>query len=55
MGPLADIAVGIAGSALGFWLAGLLGFAAYGLVAQLAIAVLGAALLVYVLRALRVP
>jgi uncharacterized membrane protein YeaQ/YmgE (transglycosylase-associated protein family) len=55
MGPLADIAVGIAGSALGFWLAGLLGFAAYGLVAQLAIAVLGASLLVYVLRALRVP
>jgi uncharacterized membrane protein YeaQ/YmgE (transglycosylase-associated protein family) len=53
MGLLANVAVGIVGSALGFWLAGLLGFAAYGLIAQLAIAVLGASLLIYVLRALR--
>jgi uncharacterized membrane protein YeaQ/YmgE (transglycosylase-associated protein family) len=54
MGLLGNIAVGIIGSALGFWLAGLLGFAAYGLIAQLAISVIGASLLIYVLRALRV-
>ena len=53
MGILANIAVGIIGSSLGFWIAGLIGFAAYGLVAQLAVAVAGAALLIFVLRKLR--
>ena len=54
MGVLANIAVGIIGSSLGFWIAGLIGFAAYGLIAQLAVAVAGAALLIFVLRKLRV-
>jgi uncharacterized membrane protein YeaQ/YmgE (transglycosylase-associated protein family) len=53
MGILANIAVGVIGSSLGFWIAGLIGFAAYGLVAQLAVAVAGAALLIFVLRKLR--
>ena len=42
----------VTSSALGFWIAGLLGFAAYGLVAQLAVAVAGAALLIFILRKL---
>ena len=53
MGILANIAVGIIGSSLGFWIAGLIGFAAYGLIAQLAVAVAGAALLIFLLRKLR--
>jgi uncharacterized membrane protein YeaQ/YmgE (transglycosylase-associated protein family) len=53
MGILANIAVGIIGSSLGFWIAGLIGFAAYGLVAQLAVSVAGAALLIFLLRKLR--
>ena len=54
MGIFANIVVGIVGSSLGFWIAGLIGFAAYGLIAQLAVAVAGAALLIFVLRKLRV-
>ncbi len=49
MGVLANIVVGIIGSSLGFWLAGLLGFAAYGLVAQLAVSIAGAALLIFLI------
>jgi uncharacterized membrane protein YeaQ/YmgE (transglycosylase-associated protein family) len=54
MGILANIVVGIVGSSLGFWIASLIGFAAYGLVAQLAVAVAGAALLIFLLRKLGV-
>lgn len=50
MGIVANVIVGIIGSSLGFWLAGILGFAAYGAVAQWAVAVAGAALLIFILR-----
>jgi len=52
MGIIANIVVGIVGSSLGFWLAGMVGLAAYGAIAQWAVAVAGAALLIYLLKAL---
>ena len=52
MGLIANVIVGIIGSSLGFWIAGVLGLAAYGAVAQWAVAVVGAALLIYILKAL---
>jgi uncharacterized membrane protein YeaQ/YmgE (transglycosylase-associated protein family) len=52
MGILANVIVGIVGSGLGFWLAGLLGLAAYGTVARWAVAVAGAALLIFLLKRL---
>jgi uncharacterized membrane protein YeaQ/YmgE (transglycosylase-associated protein family) len=51
MGVLANIVVGIVGSALGRFVAGALGFAAYGLPASLIVSVGGAALLIVILRA----
>ena len=51
MGIIANIIVGIIGSGLGFWLAGMLGLAAYGAIARYAVAVVGAALLIYILKA----
>jgi uncharacterized membrane protein YeaQ/YmgE (transglycosylase-associated protein family) len=52
MGLIANVLVGIVGSALGFWLAGMLGLAGGGLVVRLVIGVAGAALLIFLLRAL---
>ena len=52
MGILANVIVGIIGSSLGFWLAGLLGLAAYGSIARWIVAVAGAAILIYVLKLL---
>ncbi len=52
MGIVSNVVVGIIGSSLGFWLAGILGFAAYGLIAQWAVGVGGAALLIFVLQKL---
>lgn len=54
MGIVGNVIVGVIGSSLGFFLAGVLGFGAYGLIAQLAVAVAGAALLIYILKALGV-
>jgi uncharacterized membrane protein YeaQ/YmgE (transglycosylase-associated protein family) len=54
MGILGNIVVGIVGSMLGFWLAGLLGLAAYGSVARWIVAVAGAAILIFLLKALGV-
>jgi len=54
MGVLANIVVGIVGSALGHFLAGLLGFAAFGVIARLIVQVGGAALLIAILRGLGV-
>jgi uncharacterized membrane protein YeaQ/YmgE (transglycosylase-associated protein family) len=51
MGLIANILVGIVGSALGFWLAGLLGLAAYGVLARGLVAVAGAVILIVILRA----
>jgi uncharacterized membrane protein YeaQ/YmgE (transglycosylase-associated protein family) len=52
MGIIANIIVGIVGSALGNWLAGAIGLAAYGAIARLAVGVGGAVLLIVILRAL---
>lgn len=50
MGILANIVVGIVGSWLGFWLAGVLGFAAYGNVANWVVRIAGAAVLIAILK-----
>jgi len=52
MGIIGNVVVGIVGSSLGFWLAGLLGLAAYGAIAQWAVAVVGAVVLIWILKAL---
>ena len=52
MGLIANVVVGIVGSFLGAWLAGALGLAAYGAIAQWAVAVAGAAVLILILKAL---
>ena len=54
MGIIANVVVGIVGSSLGFWLAGVVGLAAYGSIAQWAVAVVGAAVLIFILKALGV-
>ena len=52
MGLIANVLVGIVGSSLGFWLAGVLGLAAYGTIAQWMVGVAGAAILIVILKAL---
>lgn len=52
MGLLANIIVGILGSLLGFWIAGVLGFAEGGAILRFIIAIAGAVLLIFILRAL---
>lgn len=52
MGLIANVLVGIAGSAIGFWVAGALGLAAGGGIMRFLVAIAGAALLIFVLRAL---
>ena len=52
MGILANILVGIVGSWLGFWIAGLLGFATTNAIAGYVVAILGAAVLIGILKAL---
>ena len=52
MGIIANIVVGIVGSALGHFLAGVIGRAAYGAAARLIVSVVGAVLLIVILRAL---
>lgn len=52
MGILANVVVGIVGSSIGFWLSAVLGFAAYGPIAQWAVSVAGAALLILLLQKL---
>jgi uncharacterized membrane protein YeaQ/YmgE (transglycosylase-associated protein family) len=54
MGVLADIIVGIVGSWIGSWLFGILGLGAYGLIGVLFMSVVGAALLLAVLKGLKV-
>ena len=54
MGIVANVIVGIVGSSLGFWIAGVLGLAAYGAIASWAVAVAGAVILIYILKALGV-
>jgi uncharacterized membrane protein YeaQ/YmgE (transglycosylase-associated protein family) len=52
MGCIANVAVGVVGSALGYWLAGMLGLTATGGIAGFLIAIGGAVLLIFILRAL---
>ena len=52
MGMIANVIVGIVGSSLGFWLAGLLGFSATSPIAGYVISILGAAVLIFILKAL---
>lgn len=52
MGIIANILVGIAGSMLGFWAAGFLGIASSSGLLRFVIALGGAVLLIFILRAL---
>ncbi len=52
MGLIANVLVGVVGSALGFWVAGLLGIAPAGGILRFVVAVVGAVLLIFILRAL---
>jgi len=52
MGLIANVIVGIIGSSLGFWLAGVLGLSAGGPVMSWVMAVAGAALLIFILKVL---
>ncbi len=54
MGIIANVIVGIVGSSIGFWLAGILGIAAYGTIASWIVAVIGAAVLIAILKAVGV-
>ena len=51
MGLLANVIVGIIGSSLGFWLAGVLGIGAGSAIGAYLIAVVGAAVLIGILKA----
>lgn len=52
MGLLANIAIGVVGSLLGYWIAGVLGLDASGGVIRFLIAIAGSVLLIFILRAL---
>jgi uncharacterized membrane protein YeaQ/YmgE (transglycosylase-associated protein family) len=52
MGMIANILVGIVGSALGVWLAGVLGLAPAGGIVGFLVGIAGAALLIFILSAL---
>ena len=54
MGILANIVVGIVGSFLGFWIAGLIGLGASGPILRWVIAVVGAAILIWILKLLNI-
>ena len=49
MGWIANVVVGIVGSMLGFWVAGLLGLAAVGGIGRFIVAFVGAVLLIFIL------
>ena len=50
MGSIANVIVGIVGSTLGFWLAGVLGLAAGGPIVAWLIAIAGACILIALLK-----
>jgi uncharacterized membrane protein YeaQ/YmgE (transglycosylase-associated protein family) len=52
MGIIANIIVGIVGASLGFWVAGLLGLYASGPIMGWVVAVVGAMLLIFILKKL---
>jgi uncharacterized membrane protein YeaQ/YmgE (transglycosylase-associated protein family) len=49
MGLIANVLVGVVGSLLGFWIAGLLGIAPVGGILRFVVAIAGAALLIFIL------
>ena len=49
MGLIANVLVGIVGSSLGFWIAGLLGMEPTGGILRFIVAIAGAALLIFIL------
>ncbi|HEY7758783.1 MAG TPA: GlsB/YeaQ/YmgE family stress response membrane protein [Burkholderiales bacterium] len=54
MGVIANVLVGVVGSVLGFWIAGLLGIAPTGGIVRFLIALGGAVLLIFILGKLGV-
>ncbi|MDP2471010.1 MAG: GlsB/YeaQ/YmgE family stress response membrane protein [Candidatus Palauibacterales bacterium] len=52
MGLLANIVVGIVGASVGFWLAGMLGLLAAGPIAAWIVAIAGAMVLIFLLKAI---
>jgi len=54
MGILANIVVGIIGSFLGFWIAGLLGVAATDNIVRWIVAIVGAVILIAILKLLNI-
>jgi uncharacterized membrane protein YeaQ/YmgE (transglycosylase-associated protein family) len=54
MGWIANVLVGVVGSLLGYWIAGLVGIAATGGLLRFVVAVAGAVLLIFILRKLGV-
>jgi len=54
MGIIATVIVGIVGSALGFWIAGMMGIATGGGVIRFLVALAGSVLLILILQALGV-
>jgi uncharacterized membrane protein YeaQ/YmgE (transglycosylase-associated protein family) len=50
MGLVANVLVGVVGSALGFWAFGLLGLAPSGGILRFVVAIIGAALLIFILQ-----
>jgi uncharacterized membrane protein YeaQ/YmgE (transglycosylase-associated protein family) len=51
MGLIANVLVGVVGSALGFWISGMIGIAPTGIL-RFVIAVVGAVVLIFILQAL---
>lgn len=49
MGVIANVLIGIVGSSLGYWIAGLIGIAPTGGILRFIIAIAGAALLIFIL------
>jgi uncharacterized membrane protein YeaQ/YmgE (transglycosylase-associated protein family) len=54
MGWIANVLVGVVGSALGFWIAGLMGITPLGGILSFGVALAGAVVLIFLLRALGV-
>jgi uncharacterized membrane protein YeaQ/YmgE (transglycosylase-associated protein family) len=52
MGIVANVGVGVVGSMIGFWAAGLLGIAPTGGILRFVVALVGAGGLIFILRAL---
>lgn len=54
MGLIANVLVGVVGSSLGYWLAGLVGFVPTGSIVRFVVAIAGASLLIFILGKLGV-